>query len=512
MVRPCKSGWWSRFFHYQQSGWINRLAGLVFIGLCLVLLRVHIQADQIEDQVVTWADFNHINYVAGSAGYVYFATTEGITRYNKIEQEWETPLNCPDGIGSTDIKKIWVDEFDEKLFAETSLGLYEYNFFFDRWYSVTELPDLGGNTVHVRAPAVMFPPFRYNYTAEGRIIDPYGRYYSITDILDDHSGTLWIGTWGHGAATAGSSSGIIELLPYGLIQNRVNTIIKHDGQVWVSGAVVVAGRSGLSIYDPADGVFHYIESGINVDFPAVDINCVESGDTLVYIGTPIGLLCMNRELERIENRITVRQGLSDDNVLCLEIVGDSLLVGTQRGLSMVTNHGDSVGIIRPRYFKNMVIYDVDVVDSSIWIATGTGAFRMQLLSGRLQRFQHPDWLLSDNVYEIEHSEDEIWFALRDGVVGLDKSTGDIQTYGENSAGDGIHALAVNPYIVAWSSGRGMSILFSRGTRRSFVREFTVDDGLPSGEVYSLLIDGDIIWIGSDKGLTRFLWNDPDLVD
>jgi len=44
------------------------------------------------------------------------------------------------------------------------------------------------------------------------------------------------------------------------------------------------------------------------------------------------------------------------------------------------------------------------------------------------------------------------------------------------------------------------------------REFTTQDGLPSNEVYELLLDGDYLWIGSDRGLTRFLWNDPDRID
>ena len=491
---------------------MNGSAKLVLVGLCLILLWSHIQADQLNDQTVTWAEFNHINYVASSAGYVYFATTEGIIRYNKIEHKWDTPLTGPYGIDNADIRKVWVDDFDEKLFIETSLGLHEYDFFFDKWYSATDLPDLGGNYAHVSAPTVMFPPFRYNYSADGLIIDQFGRYYYFTDILDDRSGTLWMGTWGHGAATAGSSSGIIELLPYGLIQNRVNAMMNLDGRIWVSGAIVTSGRSGLSIFDINKDIFHYIESGVEVDFPADDINCLESDESTIYIGTPIGLLCMERELERIENRITTRHGLSDDNVLCLKMIGDSLLVGTQRGLSLVTNHGDSISIIRQNYFENMTIYDIDIIDSSIWIATATGAYRIQVQSGGLQRFQHPDWTLSDNIYEIEHCEGEIWFALRDGIVGLDISTGDLQIYVEGSADEGIHALAVNPYIVAWSSGRGMSILYSRGTRKDYINEFTVEDGLPSGNVYSLLIDGDFIWIGSDKGLTRFLWNNPDYIN
>ena len=35
---------------------------------------------------------------------------------------------------------------------------------------------------------------------------------------------------------------------------------------------------------------------------------------------------------------------------------------------------------------------------------------------------------------------------------------------------------------------------------------------PYAHVVGLANDGDYLWVGSDKGLTRFLWNNPQRVD
>jgi ligand-binding sensor domain-containing protein len=42
--------------------------------------------------------------------------------------------------------------------------------------------------------------------------------------------------------------------------------------------------------------------------------------------------------------------------------------------------------------------------------------------------------------------------------------------------------------------------------------FTVEDGLSSNRVNSILLDGDYIWFGTDGGLTRFYWNTPYRLD
>jgi hypothetical protein len=44
------------------------------------------------------------------------------------------------------------------------------------------------------------------------------------------------------------------------------------------------------------------------------------------------------------------------------------------------------------------------------------------------------------------------------------------------------------------------------------RTFTTEDGLIDNHVNAILLDGDYIWFGTDRGITQFYWNDPNRVD
>ncbi|MEZ4766239.1 MAG: hypothetical protein R3C26_24540 [Calditrichia bacterium] len=48
--------------------------------------------------------------------------------------------------------------------------------------------------------------------------------------------------------------------------------------------------------------------------------------------------------------------------------------------------------------------------------------------------------------------------------------------------------------------------------RGYWRLFTTEDGLLDNRCHQLLLDGDFIWIVTDKGITEFYWNSPQRSD
>ncbi|UCE24974.1 MAG: hypothetical protein JSU74_02685 [Candidatus Zixiibacteriota bacterium] len=464
-----------------------------------------------EAETVTFADFTRINYISTSMSSVYFATTEGIIRYNRAEDSWEEPLTGAEGIDNRDVRRIWVDLFDEKLYIQTSTGPYEYDLLFREWFPVMEIPQLNVNYVHVRPPQVMHAPPGFLYGSSGYLTDEYGRDFYFNDIVDDRAGNLWIGTWGYGAAMAGSSSGFIELLPFGLIQNRVDAIYDDNGTLWVSGSALGGFRTGVTIFDVDANQFSHIESGIGQGLPRVDINCIASDDRYIYLGSETGLYFVDRDTRQVVKNLSFRDGLPDENVLALEALGDSLFVGTAGGLCLITGPADSVLLIRPHQFINSAVFDFEVTGNTVWIASSIGGFQLDLATGRLRRFQDPHAIVFNRVYSIKHYEGKIWLASDGGLVGIDLETGETYPYVSISRGFYGRALAVNDQVVATASTNGLTLYFLNEDP-PLEREFTTQDGLPSNEIYELLLDGDYLWIGSDRGLTRFLWNDPDRID
>ena len=69
----------------------------------------------------------------------------------------------------------------------------------EAWYPISDIPDTNPLTRHIAPPEHILPPPGYNYSPDGEVIDPWGRYFAVSDVLDDGTGYLWLGTWGTGS-------------------------------------------------------------------------------------------------------------------------------------------------------------------------------------------------------------------------------------------------------------------------------------------------------------------------
>jgi ligand-binding sensor domain-containing protein len=464
-----------------------------------------------EDEAITWADFWHVRWITSSMNYVYAATTAGIIKYDKIRRQWEMPLTGVRGIDSRDVYRVYVDEFDKRLIANTGDGLFEYDKHLNRWYPIDKVPDLGSRNAHLEAPSVMYAPSGFTYSNTGTLNDPFGRNWPLSDVLNDRAGNLWLGFWGYGTATADEASQIIKLLPYGLLQERTNAMTMRDGVLWVSGADVGSQRTGITAFDIEANEFDYIESGLSPSFPIVDVNCLASDSAGVWAGTEDGVYRVGVDSRRIEVRYGREAGLPNENVLSLAVRNDSVWVGTSFGLALMSVSGDSVGIAIPQALQQRIVFDLVLTDDQLWIATSDGAYRLQLADGDFQRLSDPEGMVAGDVYDIEATEHHLWLAGPDGVLRLDRESGDRQTFPMLSTYRDLHAVAANDTVVAVASGQGLTLIYHSTDYRD-QRRFTTADGLPSNRIFSLLMDGEYLWLGSDRGLTRFWWANPDRID
>jgi len=463
-------------------------------------------------QAVTYGEFTHINHIAVSNTHAYFATTRGIIRYNKAEKYWANPLTGTDGVDHNDIRKIWVDDFDTRLYAQTSDGYFEYDILLEKWYSLNSIPDVINQSSHIKLPTTLYAPPLYNYDGYyGHLIDPHGRNFLFEDVVEDFQGNLWIGSWGYGAFSSNSTNYYLNPLPFGLIQDRVNALYDDNGTFLISGAVLNDHRTGITLYNTKEDDFSFIESGIDNLFPSVDINCLAADEYSIYAGTPNGLYVIDKANYIIDRHLTSSNGLAYDNIISLFVNNDSLFIGTEYGLSVLYHSEDSGIVIRKTSFPEVVIFDMEMVDNTLWLGTSMGAYRLKLKSGQLQKIRDDMSVLFSDVIDIEQFENYLWFLSDKGLVKLNIENGEHQSFPNVFASSVANALAVNDVIAAIATEKGMAIYF-HAKKKPFTREFTVDDGLPSNYTYSIMLDGDYLWLGSEMGLTRFYWNNPDRVD
>lgn len=482
----------------------NRIIFALISFLCIVSIS---KADSGTD-LVTWSDFGKVRNVAASNQYAYFATTNGIIRYDITGGDWDEPLTGTVGVDQRDIQRIWVDQFDQHLYAQTTQGYFELNLFLGRWYSIGEMPHLDNPAQRVATSEFFFAPPGFTYTSagEGILTNQRGVQFPISDVIDDGGGNLWIGIWGHGPATANSTSKVVEFLPYGLLQNRVNTIYTDEQErLWVSGALDVSSRSGISIFDGENNQFDYIESGALPELPAVDINCLAGVKDKVYAGTTDGLYLIEGAAHRVRRILSDAVGLRrTPNVLSIAANDTLLFAGTNDGFAIARLYDDSIHVALDQHLVGRIIYDLELVDSTLWIATDYGAYRLFLTNGKFQRFNDSQKMLNYEVYEIERNKDDLWFSCKDGAIRLNLATGDNEPFSVSNTDGGDRVLAVNDEVLAINTFRGVALLYY-GEESSGRKDIIEADGLPSDRVYALKLVGDYLWIGGNNGLTRVAW-------
>jgi ligand-binding sensor domain-containing protein len=135
------------------------------------------------------------------------------------------------------------------------------------------------------------------------------------------------------------------------------------------------------------------------------------------------------------------------------------------------------------------VYDI-FCDSNhrVWISTYTGGLsffdQTSPLVNQIHRINHSNSLSNDNVNKIiEDSEGKLWFATNNGVSSWDRTSDRWKTYYHNKQGQAQVFLS----LCEDDQGRIWA-----GT----TEKFTVESGLPSNYVSSILYADGYLWLGT----------------
>ena len=489
---------------------MNSLRILFFVALFLLVFSISGTAEILEDLVLNYSDFNYINSIAAGFTYVYFGTTNGVTRYDINKEEWAAPLNGVPGLRGSQIYEIRVSQDDENIWVRTEFGVFKYTDVFERWDQVESFPaEINPQGKHINPDFDYFPPPDYNYLNTGVLVDFNGHHYPLTDILSDGWGNLWIGTFGLGAVWANSSVRRMEFREFGLIQPDVMSIYSDNGVLWMGGQDVGTYRTGLTIFDWRENKFDFVETG-NLPNPIYDdINCVFGNREYIFFGTNYGVVMVNKTDFDIDRRFYQISGLPGREVKSLFSWGDSLFIGTNFGLALVdlspdtTDNGATI-LLTPSEINTMLEYD-----DYLWVGTSNGTFRLDLYTGEMGRMNLSNYAARGEIYDIEKNGDMIWIATQDELVSINAKTAETEAFPETIRYGGARALAVSNELVAAATREGLLIIWL-GKQKNRYELYTSNDGLISNDVRDVLIDGEYIWIGTDRGLTRFWLDSPSL--
>jgi ligand-binding sensor domain-containing protein len=272
---------------------------------------------------------------------------------------------------------------------------------------------------------------------------------NVSALAADSKGRLWVGYFDRGLDRLESEHG-----PALHIENEhvfcVNRILPNSKE----GTVDVATANGLVRFDAAGGQEQVLTraDGLIADH-VTDVVAYQDG---LSLATPAGLTFLDGTGAR---SMYAFQGLVNNHVYALGVLGDELMAGTLGGLSQLEKGDVQVNYTAstPGLKHNWITAVVPV--GGEWMVGTYGA----------------------------------------GVLGLDRS-GHFRSF-ENATGPfaiNPNAMLVTPtHVFAGTLGNGLYVY-----ERTADRWFVLERGLPSTKVTALTLAGGYLYVGTDNGLVR----------
>jgi len=513
---------------------------------------------------ITYGTTRFVRYISIGNTYVYFATTGGITRLNKFTYKWDFPWTKSNGLPDNDIFLVAEDLNTGFLWAVTNQGISYLepatqmwnNSFYDelgmyneyitsigigsdrqiyvitsdnRWFvsdnitanfrstnpptSEAHITWYGGKENRSSSLPNFFMDGGYLFDSRQQYIDDLQfRRWEITTWIRDDWNNLWIGTWGLGAGRGDMLTLRLEMLNFGLWDETVDAIGRDSDGYWVGGIQEHDEPAAVTEWDGMQRQPNYYEAHLISGFSNAQITSVVAGSRNVWFGTLGGLIRFDKRNNNWRT-YTVAYGLANDQISKLARDKDFLWIATASGVSKLhlnTVGSDSMRIESLKLPSHRIIqvYDLAQQDNLLWMATEFGVYVHNKLTGEGGYFNGLDEnIVGRPTFAISAWGEEIWFGTDEGVSGFNSVTNEwlespAVTYKTEA---GINRILATRQAT-WVATNDGVLKYDKEMQRW--RRFTVQDGLSDNRVYSLQLEGDYIFFGTPRGLTKFYWNSP----
>jgi diguanylate cyclase (GGDEF)-like protein len=427
-------------------------------------------------------------------GYLWFATWEGVVRYNGREFHVFDRGNVPE-LRDNGVRALRLGK-GGTLWLGTSRG------------GITRYRDGQWTTFTV---------------ADGLAQD------EIMDLLEDSRGRLWIATESAGidlmvnggVTHFNRAGGLPSDVLYGFAEDSEGTIwaatgdglARFDGRRFVATGIesglppgqvfaATAGREGELLVGTERGLYHRVGTRfepLDAALPADNvIRVMVDREESVWLGTVNGGLY--RYSPHGVEQLSSRRGLPNDRVSALfQDREGSLWVGTNAGLmrlrdapftTFTTEHG-----LPDAYVRSVV----QGADGAMWVGTSRGLARMQ--DGRVTALTRADGLPGDSILSLAPASDgSMWIGTySNGVVRWKDGVVETLSSEQGLVGNQVRALVEARDGTLWI-GTTRGLVRRRGGE---VRNFTVADGLPRDFIIALHEDrAGRLWAGTANGLAQ----------
>jgi ligand-binding sensor domain-containing protein len=460
---------------------------------------------------VSYTDLRYVRSIAYDHRYVFFGTSGGVGRYNRLDERWEHPFTESDGLPGRNVVRVGIDRQDSNLWAVIEMeqgGRYnrvamKYWEVFQEWRQ-----DRFSESMVIQQEVKFKNDLRYSFLYPHFLQDDFLRIFQFSVAVEEDRPYLWVGTDGAGIIRYYLPTQESRMMKRGPIKRDVSAILIDGDEVWMGGRGGSGpNQTGISRFNRASNEWEYYEVPFTVGLRSAEVLRIVADSSGIYLGTRLGLSRYEPPTDNFRTYAEQR-GLFDPAILSLALSPGHVWIGTHFGL--YTLDADSSRIYRVELpgLGRRAIWDLFVSADTIYAATDFGVYQTVDNGTEWTRFQEPFGDLGFGVSRIASDGEVVWFAYSSGVIGFDSGTGEFERYPSLQYGfsDIIMSLAADKDNLWIGTDAGL-VKLDRQTG-IWYRYTRTQDRLLDDRVQCLVLEGDYLWIGSPSGLTRFYWNDP----
>ena len=490
---------------------------------------------------------NDIPVITGdNSGAIWIGTfSDGLNRFNKEDSTFTRFVmdhNNPEAINDNFIQSLHVDKNSNLWVGTTNGGLNRFdrdkNIFFNYTHSEENPNSIAGNIVHdiiedkngnlilsIWERSIDF------FDIEKEIFMHKSFDYAIYDMVLYNEDFILAGSRNNGFVTYSiSDSNIcnyknIEGVPESLSSNSVYSILKDNtGTIWLGTS-----GGGISKFNPGLNNFTSFQNNpmnknsLNNNYI---LSIIEDKYNNIWAGTRGGGL---NKFDPVKNTWTVYKhnkknpnSISDNIISSLhEDSKGNVWIGTENGgLNRFYPETQSFKSYKSNANKNNSINSNWVMDIH---EDKEGIFWLSTFTGGLNRFDPETEIFTSYLPEIsdeksisgealtklyEDNENNIWIGtLGYGLNKFNKIDGTFTHYRHNNkdttslSSDLVLCVIRSMSNTVWV---GTTNGLNRLNNDDIFTQITVNDGLPSNEIYEILEDDNgILWISTSKGLVKY---------
>ncbi len=491
--------------------------------------------------------------------YIYIGTTlGGIKRFNIYGNYFDNPISTAQGLENNEVSAVHFDKKTGFLWASTS-GYVQYSFSRENdWFSKNfqdiglskfdKITKIGSSDSYVWLKArssyvkldqssgtmVGIYPIPDELSIEwssgeyrsdqqfdkdftdfiildgwifngNELIDQNGSRKKITSVFFSQYGNIYLGSENgvvfYGSETMETFKPVVP----DIINEDVLSLYLDNYHLWV-GSLNFLKSEGISKIDvkSLESFPFKFEETINME-PSPIYSIISSANE-VWVGGE-GIILYYNEKKNFWKTLDQGRGISDGIVWDMCISDRHLWTATSRGINRIDLATHSINLIGiEEYFRDTQVYSIENINDQIWIGSRKGLFIYSQDDPKLINaldLQKKDELINNfyNFTSIHENDDLVYVAGDMGVARFDTMQNEWElispsvVYGAET----VYSMTVNDKFLFLGTRNGLSrINKSTGLVREYTYPFI-------GQVNDMVLDENVLWIGSNNGLLKFKW-------